>query len=133
MQPLCRSGRRRCHWEKVQHVQQCVWWALKHGFGLAVLGGGHSGHCLGPNVVSVGMGAFDQVHILTAGEGERTSGTDPGSLVVAESGCKTGDIITKAIAVGLTVPLRARPSVGSGASGTWLGCTGSRATLLSVL
>jgi adenine phosphoribosyltransferase len=99
---------------EVQHVQQCVRWALKHGVGLTVVGGGHSGHCLWPNIVSVDMGAFDQVHILTAGEDERKSGSDPGSLVVAESGCKTGDIVTKAMATGLAVPLGARPSVGAG-------------------
>ena len=98
----------------VQHVQQCVRWALKHGVGLTIVGGGRSGHCLWPNVVSVDMGAFDQVHILTAGEDKRKSGSDPGSLVVAESGCKTGDIVTAAMAAGLTVPLGARPSVGAG-------------------
>jgi len=100
---------------EVRHVQQCVRWALKHGVGLTVVGGGHSGHCLWPNVVSVDMGAFDQVHILTAGEeDEIKSDSDPSSLVVAESGCKTGDIVTKTIAAGLTVPLGARPSVGAG-------------------
>ncbi|KAI9867948.1 MAG: hypothetical protein M1813_007770 [Trichoglossum hirsutum] len=97
---------------EVRHVQKCVRWALKHGVGLAVVGGGHSGHCLWPNVVSVDMGAFDQVHILTAGEDERKSGS--GSLVVAETGCKTGDIVRKTMAAGLTVPLGARPSVGAG-------------------
>jgi adenine phosphoribosyltransferase len=60
------------------------------------------------------MGAFDQVHILTAGEDERKSDSNPGSLVVAESGCKTGHIVTKTMAAGLTVPLGARPSVGAG-------------------
>jgi adenine phosphoribosyltransferase len=95
---------------EVRHVQQCVRWALKHGVGLAIVGGGHSGHCLWPNVVSVDMGAFDQVHILTAGE----DGGDSGSLVVAEAGCKTGDIVTKTMAAGVTVPLGARPSVGAG-------------------
>ncbi|KAH6696458.1 phosphoribosyl transferase domain protein [Leptodontidium sp. MPI-SDFR-AT-0119] len=95
---------------EVRHVQQCVRWALKHEVSLTVLGGGHSGHCLWPNVVSVDMGAFDQVHILTAGDdGEKS---DP--LVVAETGCKTGDIIGKTMAAGLTVPLGARPSVGAG-------------------
>ncbi|KAI9771682.1 MAG: hypothetical protein M1840_001898 [Geoglossum simile] len=97
---------------EVRHVQQCVRWALEHGVGLAVIGGGHSGHCLWPNVVSVDMGAFDQVHILTAGEDERKSGS--GSLVIAETGCKTGDIIRKTMEAGLTVPLGARPSVGAG-------------------
>jgi adenine phosphoribosyltransferase len=97
---------------EVRHVQQCVQWALKHGVGLTVVGGGHSGHCLQPHVVSVDMGAFDQVHILTEGEGGRTA--DSGSLVVAEAGCKTGDIVRKTMAAGVTVPLGARPSVGAG-------------------
>jgi len=99
---------------KVQHVQQCIRWALKHGVGLTVVGGGHSGHCLWPNVVSVDMGAFDQVHILTAREDGGESGSDLDSLVVAEAGCKTGDIIRKTMAAGVTVPLGARPSVGAG-------------------
>lgn len=43
----------------IRHVQQCVRWALKHGVGLTVVGGGHSGHCLWRNVASVDMGAFD--------------------------------------------------------------------------
>ena len=99
---------------EVQHVQQCVRWALKHGVGLAVIGGGHSGHCLWPNVVSVNMGAFDQVHILTAEIDEGDSGSDSSSLVVAEADCKTGDIVRKTMAAGVTVPLGARPSVGAG-------------------
>jgi len=64
------------------------------------------------------MGAFDQVHILTAGEDGRKSGSDSGSdsgsLVVAEAGCKTGDIVRKTMAAGVTVSLGARPSVGAG-------------------
>ncbi|KAK4693499.1 adenine phosphoribosyltransferase, partial [Lecanoromycetidae sp. Uapishka_2] len=99
---------------EVQHVQQCVRWALCHGVGLTVVGGGHSGQCLWPNVVSVDMGAFDQVHILAAGEDEGDSDYDSGSLVVAEAGCKTGDIVRKTMAAGVTVPLGARPSVGAG-------------------
>lgn len=99
---------------EVQHVQQCVRWALKHGVGLTVIGGGHSGHCLWPNVVSVDMGAFDQVHILTEGGDGGDSGSNSGSLVVAEAGCKTGDIVRKTMAAGVTVPLGARPSVGAG-------------------
>ena len=97
---------------EAQHVQQCVRWALKHRVGLTIVGGGHSGHCLWPNVVSVDMGAFDQVHILTAEE--YGGGSDSGSWVVAEAGCKTGDIIRKTMAAGVTVPLGARPSVGAG-------------------
>ena len=99
---------------EVRQVQQCVRWALKHGVGLTVFGGGHSGHCLWPNVVSVDMGAFDQVHILTAGEDGGDSGSGSGTLVVAEAGCKSGDIVRKTMAAGVTVPLGARPSVGAG-------------------
>lgn len=99
---------------EVRHVQQCVRWALKHGVGLTVVGGGHSGHCLWPNVVSVDMSAFDQVHILTAGEDGGDSSSNSSSLVVAEAGCKTGDIVRKTMAAGVTVPLGARPSVGAG-------------------
>ncbi|KUI62847.1 Adenine phosphoribosyltransferase [Cytospora mali] len=99
---------------EVQHVQQCVRWARKYGVGLSVLGGGHSGHCLWPNVVSIDMNGFDQVHVLTAGENGGCSGSELGPLVVAEAGCKTGDIVRKAMAAGVTVPLGARPSVGAG-------------------
>ncbi|GAB1196526.1 hypothetical protein APSETT444_005798 [Aspergillus pseudonomiae] len=98
---------------EVRHVQQCVQWALKHNVSLTVVGGGHSGHCLWPNVVSVDMSAFDQIHILSAGKaGESSSESD--SLVIVEAGCKTGDIVRKTMAAGLTVPLGARPSVGAG-------------------
>lgn len=92
----------------IQHVQQCVKWAREHQVGLTVIGGGHSGHCIQPSVVSVDMSAFDKLHIL---KGE---GSDLGSLVVAEAGCKTGDIIQKTMEEGLTVPLGSRPSVGAG-------------------
>lgn len=98
----------------IRQVQQCVQWALKHGVSLTVIGGGHSGHCLWPNVVSVDMSTFDQVHILTAGEEEGNAGFDLDSLVVAEAGCKTGDIVRKTMEADLTVPLGARPSVGAG-------------------
>ena len=64
---------------EVRHVQQCVRWALKHWVGLTVVGGGHSGHCLWPNVVSIDMGAFGQVHILTVEEGGGDSASDSGS------------------------------------------------------
>lgn len=104
---------------EVRQVQDCVRWALKHGVGLTVLGGGHSGHCLRSNVVSIDMGAFDQVHILAARKNGGDSGfdSDSGSLVVAGAGCKTGDIVRKAMAAGMTVPLGSRPSVGAG---SWL-------------
>lgn len=98
---------------EIRHVQQCVQWALKHGVSLTVVGGGHSGHCLYRNVVSVDMSSFDQVHILTAQDG-RESGPDSTPLVIAEGGCKTGDIVRKTIAGGVTVPLGARPNVGAG-------------------
>ncbi|KAF6832424.1 phosphoribosyl transferase domain protein [Colletotrichum musicola] len=97
---------------EIQHVQACVNWAIKHGFGFTVLGGGHSGHCLLSNIVAVDMSAFNQVHVLTP-EAEDSS-PEHGSLVVAEAGCKTDDIVRKAMAAGLMVPLGARPSVGAG-------------------
>ncbi|KAH9990894.1 hypothetical protein F4779DRAFT_249814 [Xylariaceae sp. FL0662B] len=99
---------------EVRHVQECVRWALKHGAGLTVVGGGHSGHCLWTNVVSVDMGALNEVYILPAGGDGENSGLDFDCLVVAEAGCKTGDIIRKTMAAGVTVPLGARPSVGAG-------------------
>lgn len=94
---------------EIRHVQDCVRWALRHGVGLTVLGGGHSGHCLWSGVVSVDMDAFDRVHVL-AGGGE----DDVHSLVVAGAGCKSGDIVRESMAAGVTVPLGARPSVGAG-------------------
>ncbi|TGJ78135.1 hypothetical protein E0Z10_g10629 [Xylaria hypoxylon] len=98
----------------IRQVQQCSRWAREHRAGLTVIGGGHSGHCLWPNVVSVDMGAFDEVHILAAGDGGGTSGSGVGSLVVVGAGCKTGDIVRKTMAAGLTVALGSRPSVGAG-------------------
>lgn len=99
---------------EVQHVQKCVQWALRHNVGLTVVAGGHSSHCLWPHVVSVDMSALDHVYIVTAGESNGKPECESGSLVVAEAGCKTGDIVSKAMEVGLTVPLGARPSVGAG-------------------
>ncbi|KAE8321295.1 hypothetical protein BDV39DRAFT_210877 [Aspergillus sergii] len=97
---------------EVRHVQQCVQWARKHEVGLTVVGGGHSGQCLWPNVVSVDMSTFDHIHILPAGKDGGESSSD--SVVIAGAGCKTGDIVRKTMAAGLTVPLGARPSVGAG-------------------
>lgn len=101
---------------EVRHVQLCIQWALKHEVGLTVIGGGHSGHCLWPNVVSIDMSAFNKVHILMAEKdgGDSNSNPDSGSLIVAEAGCKTEDIVRKTMATGMTVPLGARPSVGAG-------------------
>ncbi|KAJ6118025.1 hypothetical protein N7523_005776 [Penicillium sp. IBT 18751x] len=98
----------------VQHVQQCVQWALKHGLGLSIVGGGHSGHCLWPSVVAVDMSAFDQLHILQANDDNGECMSGHGSFVVAGAGCKTGDIVRKTTAAGMIVPLGARPSVGAG-------------------
>lgn len=96
----------------IYDVQSTVRFALDCGLGLTVVGGGHSGHCLWPTVISVDMSAFNHVHIVT---GEKSEGDlTPSSLVVAESGCTTGDIIRKTMAEGLTVPLGSRPSVGAG-------------------
>ncbi|KAL6829735.1 hypothetical protein V8C40DRAFT_285838 [Trichoderma camerunense] len=71
-----------------------------HGVGLTVIGGSYSGHCLWPNVAPI------------------DNGIDPdfnsGSLIIAEAGCKTGDIVRAAMAAGLTVPLGACLSVGAG-------------------
>ena len=97
---------------RVDHLQQCVRWALKHQARLTVIGGGHSGHCLWPNAVAVDMSAFDRVHLLNVNETD--AGSDYGPLVIAEAGCKTGEIVRKTLAEGLAVPLGARPSVGAG-------------------
>jgi adenine phosphoribosyltransferase/phosphomevalonate kinase len=101
---------------EIQHIQQCVQWAVKHRVGLTITGGGHSGHCQWPNIVSVDMGAFDKLHILPAKDSEEgsVSNSGVGPLIIVEAGCKTGDIIRKAMAEGLTVPLGSRPSVGAG-------------------
>ncbi|KAL7915891.1 hypothetical protein GGI35DRAFT_9977 [Trichoderma velutinum] len=99
---------------QIQHIQKCVQWALKHGVGLTVIGGSHGGHCLWPNVVAIDMEAFDQVHVQGPGDNGTDLDSNSGSLVVAEAGCKTGDIVRTAMAAGLVVPLGARPSVGAG-------------------
>ncbi|KAL2062514.1 hypothetical protein VTL71DRAFT_6780 [Oculimacula yallundae] len=100
----------------IRHVQECVQWALTHKAGLTVIGGGHSGHCVAPNVVCVDMSAFNKIHIVKHPNKIET-GYDSESRVVVESGCKSGDIIRETMDVGLTVPLGARPSVGAG---VWL-------------
>ncbi|QSZ35437.1 hypothetical protein DSL72_008307 [Monilinia vaccinii-corymbosi] len=100
----------------VHHVHKCIEWALKHKVGLTVLGGGHSGHCLWPNVVSVDMSAFDQVHIVKSSEEVEKSDSFSHCpcWVIVEAGCKTEDIIRKTMAAGVTVPLGSRPSLGAG-------------------
>ncbi|ENH75414.1 hypothetical protein FOC1_g10002974 [Fusarium oxysporum f. sp. cubense race 1] len=71
-------------------VQSCVRWALANKTSLEILGGGHSDHCLWPNVVSVEMGAFDKVYVVNTPQN-----ADTDCWVVAEAGCS-------------------RPSVGAG-------------------
>ncbi|KAL5117341.1 hypothetical protein ACEQ8H_004786 [Pleosporales sp. CAS-2024a] len=103
---------------QIRHVQACVEWALKYSHQLAVLGGGHSGHCVLSAVVSIDMSAINQIHVLRAEvdsqEGRRACSASPVPLVVVEAGSTVGDIIRETTAVGLTVPLGARPSVGAG-------------------
>ncbi|KAH7068544.1 phosphoribosyl transferase domain protein [Paraphoma chrysanthemicola] len=100
----------------IEHVQDCVRWALTRGLSLTIIGGGHSGHCLLSNVVAVDLSAFDQVHILNADDTGEVRGLSDASasLVVAEAGSTVGDVIRRATTAGVTVPLGARPSVGAG-------------------
>ncbi|RKK77308.1 hypothetical protein BFJ69_g6308 [Fusarium oxysporum] len=93
----------------ISQVQSCVRWALANKTSLAILGGGHSDHCLWPNVVSVEMGAFDKVYVVNTPQN-----ADTDCWVVAEAGCKTGDIIKETMPAGVTVTLGSRPSVGAG-------------------
>ncbi|KAF9776217.1 hypothetical protein IL306_005623 [Fusarium sp. DS 682] len=93
----------------ISQVQECVQWALRNKTSLAILGGGHSGHCLWPSIVSVDMSAFNKVHVVDPPRDAETY-----CWVVAEAGCKTGDIIREAMSAGVTVPLGSRPSVGAG-------------------
>lgn len=61
------------------------------------------------------MGAFDEVHILTAEKDRgREDSSNPNFWIIAGAGCKTGKIIREAAAKGLTVPLGSRLSVGAG-------------------
>ncbi|KAJ5214786.1 phosphoribosyl transferase domain protein [Penicillium chermesinum] len=98
----------------IRQIQQCILWAIKHGFSLSIIGGGHSGHCVRPNVVAIDMEAFDQLHIVPAEENESRPFTGSRALIVAGAGCKTGDITRRASDAHLTIPLGARPSVGAG-------------------
>ncbi|RAL59880.1 hypothetical protein DID88_000507 [Monilinia fructigena] len=100
----------------IQHVRQCVLWALKHHVRLTVLGGGHGGHCLWPNVVAIDMSAFDHVHVVksTVDSGVLDSSSNCTFWVTVESGCKTEDVVRKTMAAGVVVPLGSRPSVGAG-------------------
>lgn len=91
--------------QTVQDIQKCVRWALDRAFNMTIVGGGHSGHCLQPNVVAIDMGTFDQVDIFAEAHD---------TLAVVGAGCKTGDVIRKTMAAGFTIPLGSRPSVGAG-------------------
>lgn len=95
----------------IRHVQDCVRWALKHRLNLTVIGGSHGGYCVQPNIVAIDMSAFDQIDIVTP---DGCGSEDSRPLIVAGAGCKTGDIVKKGMAAGLTVPLGSRPSVGAG-------------------
>ncbi|KAH6613026.1 phosphoribosyl transferase domain protein [Boeremia exigua] len=99
---------------EIDHIQHYVRWALEHGTGLTVIGGSHSGHCIWNNIVSIDMGAFCRVYIHRTEQDSVPTDVGCETLVVAEAGCTTGDIITKAMAAGVTVPLGSRPSVGAG-------------------
>ena len=98
----------------VNDVQTCVWWALEHGLGLTIVGGGHSAHCLRSNVVAIDMSAFDCVSVLAREDREEGLGNDSSSLVVVGAGCKADKIINYMQSEGLTIPLGSRPSVGAG-------------------
>ncbi|KAI4650576.1 hypothetical protein J4E93_002933 [Alternaria ventricosa] len=100
--------------DTIEKVQDCVQWALKHGLGLTVVGGGHSAHCHRSNVVAIDMSAFDSIHVLKKVRGAEDQETAFTSLVVAGAGCKTVNIIRRTLEGDLTVPLGSRPSVGAG-------------------
>lgn len=101
---------------ELQHIQQCVKWALESKTGLTVIGGSHSGHCLWPNIVAVDMSAFDYVHVLSASKDVQKPDpySDSACWIVAGAGCRTEKIVQMAMAAGVTVPLGSRPSVGAG-------------------
>ncbi|KJX93628.1 phosphoribosyl transferase domain protein [Zymoseptoria brevis] len=92
----------------IEEVQKCVHWALKSGNSLTVVGGGHSDHCIQPDVVAIDMSAFNQIDVAET----EVSHDDP--IVVVGAGCKSGEIISETMAKGLTVVLGSRPSVGAG-------------------
>jgi len=90
----------------IQQIQECVRWALRNRTKLTTIGGGHSGHCVLPGIVAVDLGAFNRVDVVA-----RDSSAP---LVVVEAGSTVGHVICKTMAMGLSVPLGARPSVGAG-------------------
>jgi len=60
----------------------------------------------------IDIDVFDQVHILTLKKDKRKFGSD--SLIIAETGYKTGNIVHKTMIAGLTVPLETCPSIDTG-------------------
>jgi hypothetical protein len=62
----------------------------------------------------VNIGAFDRVHIYSTQEEGIPTNSNCDTLIIAKAGCMTGDIIIKAIAAGVTVPLGSCLSVGAG-------------------
>ncbi|KAJ5703552.1 hypothetical protein N7493_011477 [Penicillium malachiteum] len=100
--------------KNIDQVQTCVNWALRHDLSLNVIGGGHSEHSVWPGVVSLDLAAFKIVRALPNGDREPGSPYKKSPLIIAQGGCKTGDIIKEAMSVGLAVPLGSRPSVGAG-------------------
>ncbi|KAJ6008208.1 Adenine phosphoribosyltransferase [Penicillium herquei] len=98
----------------VEQVQICVKWALKHELSLNAIGGGHSDHSVWPGVVSLDLAAFNNVHALARGDRDAGSSYKTYPMVVAQGGCKTGDITREAMSAGLAVPLGSCPSVGAG-------------------
>ena len=99
--------------ETIQHVQQCVRWALNNKAGLSIVGGSHSGNCSWSRVVAVDMSAFNEIQVLPTGS-EDPSASNAAPLVVVGAGCTSGEIIGATLKAGLTVPLGSRPSVGAG-------------------
>ncbi|KAI4682533.1 hypothetical protein J4E81_009608 [Alternaria sp. BMP 2799] len=100
--------------DTIERVQDCVQWALKHGLGLTVVGGGHSAHCHRSNVVAIDMGAFDSLHVIKKVGDEEDQDAVFTPLAVVGAGCTTVNIISKTLNEDLTVPLGSRPSVGAG-------------------
>ncbi|GAB0495393.1 hypothetical protein MMPV_006693 [Pyropia vietnamensis] len=70
---------------------------------VAVIGGGHSTHCLWPGTTALDLRAWSSA-----------TATADGSTVVAGGGATAGAITAAAGAVGRVVPLGDRPSVGAG-------------------
>ncbi|KAF1348664.1 hypothetical protein BDV97DRAFT_377453 [Delphinella strobiligena] len=72
---------------------------------LSIVSGGHSDNCVWSYVVALDISAFNKIHILAATDEEETVSPDSSHLVVVEAGCKSGDVVSKTIAAGLTVPM----------------------------